>query len=87
MRDTLAGISDSRLGQFAEGWEQIEEFADFPPANGFLLEVLTELLDLAQRAQKEDQMIYCWIGGYGLSQGPVRALGVCLKGRRAIYVQ
>ncbi|MEO3795817.1 hypothetical protein ABGB14_36895 [Nonomuraea sp. B10E15] len=63
VRDTLAGISDSRLGQLAEGWAQIEEFADFPPDEGFLLEVLTELRGLAQRAQKEDQMIYCWIGG------------------------
>ncbi|MBB5774027.1 hypothetical protein [Nonomuraea jabiensis] len=62
VRDTLAGIPDSRLGELTERWEQIEEFADFPPARGFLLQVLTELRDIAQRAQKEDQMIYCWIG-------------------------
>ncbi|MFI9594548.1 hypothetical protein [Nonomuraea sp. NPDC052265] len=61
VRDTLADIPDDRLGEFAEQWEQIEEFADIPPATGYLLELVTELRGLAQRAQKEGQMIYCWI--------------------------
>jgi hypothetical protein len=61
VRDTLAGIPDSRLDELVEHWEQIEEFADVPPADGYLLEVLTGLRGLAQRAQEEDQAIYCWI--------------------------
>ncbi|MEV4576947.1 hypothetical protein AB0K16_27245 [Nonomuraea jabiensis] len=61
VRDTLAGIPDDRLGEFAEQWEQIQEFADLPPATGHFLEIVTELRSLAQRARKEDQMIYCWM--------------------------
>ncbi|MEU1720020.1 hypothetical protein ACNF49_03605 [Actinomadura sp. ATCC 39365] len=36
MRDTLAGIPDSRLDELVEHWERIEEFADVPPADGYL---------------------------------------------------
>ncbi|MEU6789651.1 hypothetical protein ABZ912_61635 [Nonomuraea angiospora] len=61
VRDTLAGIPEGRLGELAERWGRIEEFAGFPPADGFLPQVLTELRDLAQRAQQEDEMIYCRI--------------------------
>lgn len=61
VRDTLADIPDGRLGGLAEQWEQTEEFARRPPGEGYLLGVVTELRGLARRAQKEDQMIYCWI--------------------------
>ncbi|MFF4194114.1 hypothetical protein [Nonomuraea sp. NPDC001831] len=61
VRDTLAGIPDSRLDELVERWEQIEEFAYVPPGAGYLLEILTGLRGLAQRAQEEEQMIYCWI--------------------------
>ncbi|WP_052423114.1 hypothetical protein [Nonomuraea candida] len=56
VRDTLAGIPDGRLDELAERWERIEEFADVPPAGGYLREVITGLRGLAQRAQQEDQM-------------------------------
>jgi hypothetical protein len=52
VRDTLAAIPDVELNDLAERWKQIEEFADFPPAEGYLLEVITGLRDLARRAQK-----------------------------------
>ncbi|MGW6500017.1 hypothetical protein [Nonomuraea angiospora] len=55
VRDTLAGIPESRLGELAERWGQIEEFAGFPPA----LRVLAELRDLARRAREEGEMLYC----------------------------
>ncbi|MFI7105360.1 hypothetical protein ACIBK9_03530 [Nonomuraea sp. NPDC050227] len=62
VRDTLAGVPDGRLDELVEQWEQIEEFAFVPPGDGYLLEILTGLRGLAQRAQEEEQMIYCWIG-------------------------
>ncbi|SEG76583.1 hypothetical protein SAMN05444920_104397 [Nonomuraea solani] len=61
VRDTLAGIPDDRRGEFAELWAQIDDDPDIPSAAGRLLEVVTELRGLAQRAQREDQLIYCWM--------------------------
>ncbi|WP_219506017.1 hypothetical protein [Nonomuraea ceibae] len=61
VRDTLATIPSADLNDIVQQWEQIEEFARMPPAAGYLLEVITGLRGLAQRAQKADQMIYCRI--------------------------
>ncbi|MFD1935608.1 MULTISPECIES: hypothetical protein [Nonomuraea] len=58
VRDTLAGVPDGRLADLVERWEQ-EFFA--PPDGGYLTTLIAELRDLAQRAQAEDQTIYCWI--------------------------
>ncbi|MFD1934894.1 hypothetical protein ACFSKW_25810 [Nonomuraea mangrovi] len=60
VRDTLAGIPDSRVADLAERWGRIEEFIA-PPDTGYLTTLITELRDLAQRAQEENQMIYCWM--------------------------
>ncbi|GGT22148.1 hypothetical protein GCM10010176_078340 [Nonomuraea spiralis] len=62
VRDTLADIPDDRVDVLVEQWEHIEEFANIPPGDGYLLETLTGLRDLARRAQKENELLYCWIG-------------------------
>ncbi|MEU4323659.1 hypothetical protein [Nonomuraea dietziae] len=59
VRDSLAGVPDARLADLAERWGQIEEFFGRPD-EGYLTTLMGELRELAQRAQAEDQMIYCW---------------------------
>ncbi len=61
VRDSLASVPDDRLDELVEQWGRIEEFSTHPADDGYLLEVLTGLRALAQRAQKEDELIYCWI--------------------------
>ncbi|GAA0382083.1 hypothetical protein Acor_52620 [Acrocarpospora corrugata] len=60
VRDALAEIGEERVAQLAVQWAQIEEFHGYADPEA-LTTVLRDLRDLAQRAQKEDQMIYCWI--------------------------
>ncbi|WP_344831065.1 hypothetical protein [Nonomuraea dietziae] len=59
VRDSLAGVPDARLADLAERWGRIEEFFGRPD-EGYLTTLMGELRELAQRAQAEDQMIYCW---------------------------
>ncbi|GAA2664994.1 hypothetical protein GCM10010412_040940 [Nonomuraea recticatena] len=59
VRDSLAGVPDARLADLAERWGQIEEFFGRPD-EGYLTTLMGELRELAQRAQAEEQMIYCW---------------------------
>lgn len=60
VRDTLADIPDDRLTELAGKWAQIEEFISPPDREG-LMTLIRELRDLARRARKDDQMIYCWM--------------------------
>ncbi|MFI6324443.1 hypothetical protein ACIBG8_43445 [Nonomuraea sp. NPDC050556] len=59
-RDTLADVADDRLAGLAAQWARIDEFFA-PPDEGYLVELITDLRGLAQRARAEDQLIYCWI--------------------------
>jgi hypothetical protein len=61
-RDLLAGADDSRLPAVAERWAKIEEFSYFSSVDGgYTLSLVEELVGLARRAKKDDQMLYCWM--------------------------
>ncbi|GAA0826560.1 hypothetical protein ACFQVD_28030 [Streptosporangium amethystogenes subsp. fukuiense] len=61
-RDILAGADDSHLPAVAERWAKIEEFSHFTSVDvGYMLSLVEELVGLARRAKKDDQMLYCWM--------------------------
>ncbi|WP_106243638.1 hypothetical protein [Nonomuraea fuscirosea] len=58
VRDTLADVSDGRLGELGERWAA-ENGSDPDSLAG----LIAELRDLARRARDEDQSLYCWSFG------------------------
>ena len=62
VRDVLAGVDDARLPALAEQWAAIEEFSNFTDDDdGYTLSLIKDLVGLARRARKNDQLLYCWM--------------------------
>jgi hypothetical protein len=61
-RDVLAEIPDSRLPALAEQWSGIEELSDYSDMQPeVMLSRLREFVELARRARRSGDSIYCWI--------------------------
>ena len=61
VRDTLADVDDERLPELARQWTGIEEFRIGHVDSDYLLSLIEALVGLARRAEKEDQLLYCWV--------------------------
>lgn len=60
-RDTLADISDSRYGEIAARWAQIEGFAHYSDIiEDSLSPLVADLSGLARRARDAGHRLYCW---------------------------
>lgn len=65
VRDALADIEDDRLTTLAAQWSEIEEFKTYSDtAPHSLLPLIEEFVSLARRARRDDQQLYCWMGGW-----------------------
>jgi len=60
-RDALAWLGDVRLPEVADQWARIEEFRGTESGDS-LLPLIKELVDLARRAQKNSEPLYCLSG-------------------------
>lgn len=59
-RAVLALVDDERLPDLAVQWARIEEMSRFGDVSS-LLPLLKELVDLARKAHKDGDQLYCWI--------------------------
>jgi len=60
-RDAFALMDDSRLPELADQWARIEEFRGSETGES-LLPLLEELVELARKAQKSSEPLYCLSG-------------------------
>jgi len=60
-RDALASVDDARVPEVADQWARIEEFRGTESGDS-LLPLIKELVDLARRAQKNSEPLYCLSG-------------------------
>jgi hypothetical protein len=58
---TLAEADDDRLAELAVRWVQVEELGGRHDDADLLLSVLTDLRELARRANENDHRLYCWM--------------------------
>jgi hypothetical protein len=63
VRDTLAHADDTRLPEIAGQLAKIDTFIGAPHTEEVLM-LIKELVGLARRAKENDQMLYCWSGGF-----------------------
>jgi len=61
IRDALALVDDVRLPELADRWARIEEFRGTESGDG-LLPLLKELVELARRAHRNGEPLYCLSG-------------------------
>jgi hypothetical protein len=65
IRDALAGIEDERLPTLAVQWSETEQFTRYRGVDPQdLLPLIEDFVGLARRAKDNDQMLYCWMGGW-----------------------